>query len=283
MFSTCCSKQEAAAAPHENVTFSDALNTKILGPRLGPQDVDTEFSKTEKVPEELRSTLDELSPVVTEDRIDRTQVDPEISSPVVTEDRMQVEDPEILPSVLLEPEVMSVLQEPSRFQVLLRRTSFHTDDLVFDVSDNQFCLVSLKENVLHGLVAEWNEACKEGQKILPYDRLVVVNGHSSPASRLQSEFSKRFYELIMTVEHPKIQELHVKKGKAQLGLEFASGSSLGLRIDKVDPQTGFAMAGLRPYDRIVQVNGENYPSQELLKMMDADAFRMTVCSYGLAA
>ncbi|CAJ1339551.1 unnamed protein product [Effrenium voratum] len=132
-----------------------------------------------------------------------------------------------------------------------------------------------------GPVADWNNSCRPGEDVRLYDRVIKVNGKAGTALDLLSAMKADQEVFHLIIERPEIKEVQVSKQGRELGLVLfvstANRLHSGLVISVVKDDA--IVSGVKPHDRIIQVNGRTLPPSELLEGVRAEELTMKVCCY----
>lgn len=133
-----------------------------------------------------------------------------------------------------------------------------------------------------GPAADWNKSCEPDKDVRLYDRVVSVNGKAGTAMDLLTAMKVDPHsEIQLCIERPEIKEVHVAKKGRELGLvPFVSTANRlhsGLVISMVKEDA--LVRGVKPHDRIVEVNGRTLPPSELLESVRGDDLTMKICCY----
>eukprot|EP00438_Fugacium_kawagutii_P009754 Skav213429 [mRNA] locus=scaffold632:30203:37660:- [translate_table: standard] len=152
--------------------------------------------------------------------------------------------------------------------------------LVFSKADTGVLTVS--EILEPSSVADWNSSCEPDKDVRIYDRVVSVNGKAGTAMDLLAAMKVEGHsEIQLCIERPEIKEVHVAKQGRELGLVLfvstANRLHSGLVISMVKDDA--LVSGVKPHDRIIEVNGRTLPPSELLESVRGDELTLKICCY----
>ncbi|CAJ1425818.1 unnamed protein product, partial [Effrenium voratum] len=155
--------------------------------------------------------------------------------------------------------------------------------LSFDLSDDTTCIV---KSVAGGLAAVWNKSAHESQAILPFDRIIRVNGMPGSSRELVS---------ILLADHD-VFSIALMRPEERI-VDLSEGTGLGICVKYKRNSVGFWVnfvqegavqrwneahpeAALMPHDRVISVNGQSGTGADLLLLLRGQqTLRLQVMHY----
>ena len=160
------------------------------------------------------------------------------------------------------------------YDVKLDRQGLSGLGLQLEATDPRYCLVAgVKEE---GLVEMWNkQQTVDGPQVIPFDRLVKVNGISHPSSVLITK-ACAFGQLVLTFQRPRMFKVAMQK-RNTWGLDITASEN-GLTIMAVQDGTIQEWNDFHP-ERLVQV-GDRIVSVVAKRTSTHEATRKTAIYTG---